>query len=48
MKVVTLSAREFENFKKLANHLHILFTYTISHGTILVEAKTYELEGLGY
>ena len=49
MKTITFtSPREFDNFRKLANFMNIFFVFTISHGSMIVEAKAHELEGLGY
>ena len=48
MKKITFTPTEFKLFQALANKLHILFMYTVSHGEIIVEANAYELEGLGY
>ena len=48
MKMITFTPTEFKLFQVLANRLHILFMYTVSHGSIIVEANAYELEGLGY
>lgn len=48
MKKITFTPIEFKQFQTLANQLHILFMYTVSHGSIIVEASAYELEGLGY
>lgn len=48
MKIITLTPREFNLFKALANRLQIIFMYSVTHGVITVEADAYELEGLGY
>lgn len=45
MKTVTLSAREFYNFKKLAK---FYFDFWIFSGNIIVTASIEELEELGY
>ena len=48
MKKLTFTPTEFKLFQKLANHMQILFMYTVSQGFVIVEASAYELEGLGY
>lgn len=48
MKIVTFTPTEFKLFQKLANHMQIIFMYTVLHGQVIVEADAYELEGLGY
>lgn len=48
MKRLTFTPTEFKLFQKLANHMQIIFMYTVSHGEVIVEASAYELEGLGY
>ena len=48
MKTITFTPKEFKLFQQLANQMHILFMYTVSSGQVIVEAKAYELEGLGY
>jgi len=45
MKTVTLSAREFYNFKKIAK---FYFDFWIFSGNIIVTASIEELETLGY
>jgi len=45
MKTITLSAKEFYNFKKLAN---FYFDFWILSGNIIVTASIEELELLGY
>jgi hypothetical protein len=45
MKTITLSAKEFYNFKKLAN---FYFDFWILSGNIIVTASIEELEELGY
>lgn len=48
MKTITFTPKEFKLFQQLANQMHILFMYSVSRGSIIVEANAYELEGLGY
>jgi len=48
MKQITLSPREFENFKHLANQLEIIFMYSVDDGVITIEADTASLERLGF
>ena len=48
MKTITFTPKEFKLFQQLANKLQIIFMYTVSHGSVIVEASAYELEGLGY
>ena len=48
MKRLTFTPTEFKLFQKLANHMQIIFMYTVSQGLVIVEASAYELEGLGY
>jgi hypothetical protein len=48
MKRLTFTPTEFKLFQELANHMQILFMYTVSQGFVIVEASAYELEGLGY
>ena len=48
MKKIELNLQEFDNFRKLAKKLQILFFLEVIHGQIIIEANTEALENLGY
>ncbi len=48
MKKVTLSIKEFYNFKTLAKKFSIWFLYETYNENIIIEANEIALEDLGY
>jgi hypothetical protein len=45
MKKVTLTPKEFVNFKQIAT---FFFNFAVSAGMVIIEADAHHLESLGY